>query len=161
MFLRVYSFLILIIFCTSCTYFSSTQNNRNPTENSLDTIVDFSSVDVSPSFSVCDSLLEKTKKTNCFRTTIHQLITKKLSDNQLTSEDFIDEIITVHLFINSKGTIVFKELQSSERIKKKFPKLDSLLKISVESLPKIYPATKRGIPVTTQYQLPIRIKLKE
>ena len=93
MFLRVYSFLILIIFCTSCTYFSSTQNNRNPTENSLDTIVDFSSVDVSPSFSVCDSLLEKTKKTNCFRTTIHQLITKKLSDNQLTSEDFIDEII--------------------------------------------------------------------
>ena len=160
MFLRVYSFLVVILFCASCTYFSSTQNNIS-TANSLDTIVDFSSIDVSPSFSVCDSLLEKTKKTNCFRTTIHQLITKNISDNPLTSEDFIDEIITVYLFINSKGTIVFKELQSSEKIKNNFPKLDSLLKISVESLPKIYPATKRGIPVTTQYELPIRIKLKE
>lgn len=161
MLLRVYSFLILIIFCTACTYFPSTQNNTASSTNSLDTIVDFSSIDVSPSFSVCDSLLDKVKKTNCFRTTIHQLITKKLSDNQLTSEVSIDEMITVHLLINSKGNIVFKELHSSEKVKHNFPKLDSLLKISVESLPKIYPATKRGIPVTTQYQLPIRISLKE
>ncbi|MGB0879187.1 MAG: hypothetical protein ACPGTO_01320 [Polaribacter sp.] len=158
--MRVYSFLIIIIFCTSCTYFSSTQNNTSST-NSLDTSVDFSSVDVFPSFAICDSLLEKAKKTNCFRTTIHQLITKKLSDNQLTSQVSIDEMITVHLFINSKGNIIFKELHASEKIKHHFPTLDSLLKISVESLPKIYPATKRGIPVTTQYQLPIRIKLKE
>lgn len=161
MFLRVFSFLVVIIFCTSCDYFSMNQKKNTSTKNSLDTVVDLHSVDVSPSFSVCDSLIEKTKKTNCFRTTIHQLITEKLSDNKLTSEDAIDETINVHLLINSKGTIIFKELQSSERIKNDFPQLDSLLKISIENLPKIYPATKRGIPVTTQYQLPIRIKLEE
>ena len=161
MFLRVFTFLITIIFCTSCDYFSTTQNKNTSTENSLDTIVDVSSVDVSPSFPVCDSIIEKTKKTTCFRTTIHQLITEKLSENKLTSKDSIDEIVNVHLLINSKGNIVFKELESSERIKNDFPQLEILLKTSVESLPKIYPATKRGIPVTTQYILPIRIKLKE
>ena len=161
MFLRVFSFLIIIVFCTSCNYFSTTKNKNASIKNSLDTIVDVSSVDVSPSFPVCDSIIEKTEKTTCFRTTIHKLITEKLSENQLTIKDTIDETITIHLLINSKGNIVFKELQSSERIKNDFPQLEILLKTSVESLSKIYPATKRGIPVTTQYILPIRIKLEE
>ena len=39
--------------------------------------------------------------------------------------------------------------------------LDSLLQQSVTKLPTIYPAIKRGIPVTTAYKLPIRILLKE
>ena len=38
--------------------------------------------------------------------------------------------------------------------------LKDILKKSVEELPAIYPAIKRGIPVTTVYKLPIRIAVK-
>ena len=59
MFLRVFSFLLLIIFCNSCDKFSFTKKTSSSNSQGTDTILDFSSVDVSPSFKVCDSLIDK------------------------------------------------------------------------------------------------------
>ena len=157
--MRVFSFLLLMIFCTSCNKLS-VLNSTKPIK-ALDTIVDFSSVDTSPSFKICDSIIEKTKKTTCFRTTIHKKISDKLLQHKLTIKDSISEIVFVDLIISSKGKFVLDEIQSPENIKKELPQLDSLLKGSVAKLPVIYPAIKRGIPVTTKYRLPIRIQLKE
>ncbi|ARV06461.1 hypothetical protein BTO04_07005 [Polaribacter sp. SA4-10] len=158
MFFRVFSFLIFIAFCTSCDKLSF---NKNENTQVLDTIVDFSSVDVSPSFKLCDSIIDKTKKTACFRVAIHQKIGEELQQYSFTIKDAISETVFVHLLINSNGTISLEEVQSSENIKIQLPELDSLLKVSVLKLPSIYPAIKRGIPVTTKYKLPIRIHLKE
>lgn len=156
--MRVFSFLILIIFLTSCDKFSFSKNkNIHP----LDTIVDFTSIDTFPSFKACDSLIEKSKKQDCFRTTIHQKIGEELQKHTLAIKDSIDETILVDLIINAKGEIVFNKMQSSNKIKKELIELDSLIKLSLENLPNVYPAIKRGIPVTTKYQLPIRIVLKE
>ena len=44
---------------------------------------------------------------------------------------------------------------------REIPTLDSILNLSIKNLPKIFPANKRGIPVTTKYRLPIRIQLKD
>ncbi|WP_223269116.1 MULTISPECIES: hypothetical protein [unclassified Polaribacter] len=127
----------------------------------LDTIIDFTSVDFYPSFKVCDSLIEKVEKENCFRNTIYKKIGASLQKHTLESKDAIDETILVDLIINSAGEIIFKELQATKLIKNQLPTLDSLIRISVDQLPTIHPAIKRGIPVTSKYQLPIRIQLKE
>ncbi len=127
----------------------------------LDTIVNFSSVDTSPSFKVCDSIIDKQKKTNCFRTTIHQKIGAELQKHQFVIRDSISEIVYVDLLINSKGKIVLEAMESSEEIKIKLPKLDSVLRISVDKIPNVYAAIKRGIPVTTKYRLPIKIQIKQ
>ncbi len=159
MFLRLFSFLLLMIFCTSCNKLSVFKKT-NPAPV-VDTILDFSSVDVSPSFKVCDSIIEKANKTSCFRTTVHKEISKELLQHKLTIKDSISEIVFVDLIINSKGNFVLDGIQSPENIKTALPRLDSLIKVSVQKLPIIYPAIKRGIPVTTKYRLPIRIQLKE
>ena len=127
----------------------------------LDTIVNFSSVDTSPSFKVCDSIIDKQKKTNCFRTTIHQKIGAELQKHQFVIRDSISEIVYVDLLITSKGKIVLEAMDSSEEIKIKLPKLDSVLRISVDKIPNVYAAIKRGIPVTTKYRLPIKIQIKQ
>ena len=67
----------------------------------------------------------------------------------------------MNLIISSKGNVVLEKVQSSENCKLQLPELDSLLLLSVQNLPVIYPAIKRGIPVTTKYRLPIIIELKE
>ena len=157
MFLRFFTFLLVIIFCTSCDKLSFTKNKDL---HVLDTIVDFTSVDFSPSFKACDSLIDKTKKSDCFRKTIHQKIGEELQKHSLVIKDSIDEVVYVDVLINSKGEIIFKEITSTENLKQQLPQLDSLLKQSVQKLPAIYPAIKRGIPVTTKYRLPIRILLK-
>lgn len=156
--MRIFSFLILMIFFTSCDKFSFIKNKNI---QAIDTIINFSSVDTFPSFKVCDSIIDKTKKQDCFRKTIHQKIGEELQKHVLSIKDSIDETILVDLIINSKGKIEFKEIKSSEKIKRELDELDSLIQVSVDNLPQVYPAIKRGIPVTTKYQLPIRIVLKE
>ena len=156
--LRVSSFLLLFIFITSCDNFSFSKNKNMQL---LDTIVNFSSVDTSPSFKVCDSIIDKQKKTNCFRTTIHQKIGAELQKHQFVIRDSISEIVYVDLLINSKGKIILEAMDSSEEIKIKLPKLDSVLRISIDKIPNVYAAIKRGIPVTTKYRLPIKIQIKQ
>lgn len=158
MFLRVFFVVFLMIFCTSCDYFPLSKKQQLPT---LDTIINFNEVDFSPSFAVCDSLIEKDEKSNCFRTTIHQKIGEELQKQRFTIKDSIDEMVTVHFLIDTKGIIHLEKIESVEMIQKQLPTLDSLLAASVKKLPKIYPAVKRGIPVSTSYTLPIRIQLKD
>jgi len=156
MFLRGFSLLLMVLFITSCDKFSFSKNKNI---QDLDTIVDFSSVDTFPSFKPCDSIIDKTKKTDCFRTTIHQKIGAELLQHTFIIKDSIDEIIYVDLIISSEGIFTLHAIQSSNNIKKVLPQLDGLLRESVEKLPKIYAANKRGIPVSVKYSLPIRIKL--
>ena len=156
--MRVFSFLILMIFITSCDKLSFSKNKEN---QDLDTIVDYTAVDLSPSFPACDSIIDKTEKSNCFRNTIHKKIGEELQKHALTSQDSIDETVYVDLLINTEGIIEFLELTSSENIKKQLPALDSILQLSVDNLPKIFPAIKKRFPVATKYRLPIRIVLTD
>jgi hypothetical protein len=158
MFLRVSFFLLLFILITSCDKFSfSTSKNTQL----LDTIVNFSSVDTSPSFKVCSSIIDKEKKSDCFRTTIHQKIGAELQKHEFTVNISISEIVFVDLLINSKGEIILDTIESSDDIKAQLPQLAAILKLSLDTIPSIYPAIKRGIPVTTKYRLPIKIELKQ
>jgi len=158
MFLRVFSFLILVIFCTSCDKFPFSKKNQLPV---LDTVINFNEVDFSPSFAVCDSLVEKDAKSACFRTNIHQKIGEELQKKVLTIKDSVDEIVIVHLLIDAKGILKLEQIEASEVIMEQLPTLDSLLAISIQNISKIYPAIKRGIPVKTKYILPIRVQFKE
>ena len=156
--MRVFSLLIIMMMFTSCDKFSLSK--KQPLRV-LDTIVDFTAVDTFPSFTVCDSIIDKTEKSDCFRTTIHQKIGEELQKHKLSITDSIDETVFVDLMINAEGKIIFEAIQSSENIKKELPELDSLIQLSITKLPKIHSAIKRGIPVKTKYQLPIRIYLME
>ncbi len=135
--------------------------NTKNTTIVLDTVVNFTTVDLSPSFKVCDSIIEKQKKADCFGKTLHKKIGTELSKYKLSTKDSINEIVIVDLIINSNGKIDLDTIISSDNIKKQLPKLDSLLIVSTKKLPIVFPAIKMGIPVTTKYNLPIRILLKE
>ncbi|WP_299670219.1 hypothetical protein [uncultured Polaribacter sp.] len=158
MFLRVFLFLSIVLFCTSCDKFSFSKNTK---KIALDTIVDFKSVDISASFKNCDSIIGKQEKSICFRNTIHKKIGAELQKHQFTIKDAVSEIVHVAILIDSKGKISLESIESSRNIQEQIPTLDSILKLSIDNILPIYPATKRGIPVTTKYKLPIRIHLKE
>jgi hypothetical protein len=158
MLLRVFSFLILILFFTCCDKFPFTRKDKS---FQLDTFVDYSSVDFSPSFKGCYGLIDKKEKADCFRNTIHKKIGTALQKQSLTIKGSIDETIFVDILITKKGAVNFQEIISSENLRQQLPMLDSLLRQSIQKLPYIYPAIKRGIPVNTLYRLPIKILLKD
>ena len=158
MIFRFCFFLIIAGVFSSCDTFSVLQDKEL---KSIDTIVDFSSVDVSPTFASCDSLIAKEKQTRCFRSTMQQQIAHQLSTFSLAVKAPIDEMITVIIFINREGQFYLSQLRTTPEVIAQLPKLDSILNLAVKRLPKVYPALKRGIPVATQYELPIRIKVEE
>tara|TARA_B110000503_G_scaffold47953_1_gene78073 strand:- start:1025 stop:1501 length:477 start_codon:yes stop_codon:yes gene_type:complete len=158
MYLRVSFFLLLFLLITSCDKLSFLKNNNTQV---LDTIVNFSSVDTSPSFKKCDSIIDQQKKSDCFRITIHQKIGAALKKYEFSIKNSISETVYVDLLINSKGKIILETIESSQNMKIQLPKLDSILRLSIARVPNMYPAIKRGIPVTTKYRLPIFIQLKE
>lgn len=156
MFVRCFFLLVLVSF-SSCDKFSF----QKKTKIALDTIVNFSSVDTSPSFKICDSIIDKEQQSDCFRNTIHKKIGEELQQHQFTITDSISETIYVAIVIDARGKITLKNIESSEYIKKQLPSLDSVLQVSIDKIPTVYPAIKRGIPVTTKYRLPIKIQLQE
>lgn len=151
-----YLILVCILF-SSCEFFNFKKKGN---QQLIDTIVDFSKIDSSPFFLECKDKIDEDRLT-CFRTTIHHKLSKNLAAHKIIIKDSIDEVLEVFLSIDSKGSIKLKDVYLSDNIKHQIPNIDSLLKVSVEKLPKIYPALKRSIPVTTQYRLPIRIQYKK
>ena len=67
----------------------------------------------------------------------------------------MNDTILVKLHVNSIGNVSLVNIQSSEFIKNQIPKLDSLIGVGVNNLPTLKAAIKRGIPVTTEFTLPI------
>ena len=155
--IRVISLFLFILASTSCDFFSFQKKSGM---QEVDTIIDFSTVDVAPSFDDCKSYVEKEKKSNCFRNTIYKHISTSLAKHNFEVRNPIEEVINVSVTIDSRGNATVHQIVSSALIKKTLPNLDSLVKRSVASLPKMFPAIKRGIPVTTQYQIPIQISVK-
>ena len=155
--MRYFLFICLLISFTSCEYFSF---EKNKNIEKIDVDVDFTSVDVSPSFKVCDSLIEKDKKNTCFRTTIRQEISSSLAKQSIQVLKSVDETIEVAITIQSNKEVKLTSIKSSDSLLVILPSLKAILKKSVEELPAVYPAIKRGVPVTTVYKLPIRIAVK-
>jgi hypothetical protein len=154
---RVVFLFLIVLLSTSCQFFKL---DKKANLQEVDTIIDFSSVDVSPSFKVCDSIIDKVAKTNCFRSTIHKHIFESLAGYQLETSRPIDEVIQVEVVIDNKGKAIAHKIVISDSLKTAIPKIDSLIRVSLLSMPKLFPATKRGIPVATQYQIPIHIRVK-
>ena len=147
--------MILSISCGHTSHLKKTESIAK------DTFVDFSRVDVSPAFKECQELLENTDKTNCFRANMRYRFTKALKAIKIGSDNEVDETITVILVINNKGKMTVTDILSSKKFKRNIPEFSRILDSIVSETPKLFPATKRGIPVNTEYKLPIKIKTLE
>ncbi|MFC2127208.1 hypothetical protein ACFLRU_02390 [Bacteroidota bacterium] len=127
---------------------------------SLDTFVDLGKVDVYPSFKACDSILDIEIKNRCFNNQLYTHLSASLLAHTFEVSSSIDEVVKVKLQIDNKGSSKLMEILASDNVGKQLPMLDSLIGESVRTLPKLFPATKMGIPVTTVYEIPIVIKIK-
>ena len=153
MFYRLLFCVSLIFICTSCKNSLVTEDDSKAP---LDTIIDFTKVDVSPSFKICKKLLDKAK-TDCFRVNIQKYFIKKLKKLSLTAENHINETVYVVLKVDENGKGSLKKLILTDEIASHFPEMNISIEKMITDLPKLSPALKRGIPVTTEYKLPIHI----
>ena len=62
--------------------------------------------------------------------------------------------------VDKNGKTTLKELILTDAITENFPDFEISVIEMINELPILYPALKRGIPVATEYKLPINISVK-
>ncbi len=152
--MKIVSLLFLSATFYSCSYFLPKENKP---KTQIDTIIDYTTIDAYPILPECDEIASKELQKACFYKFLTKRVQKKITQINLESNLKSNDTISIKFIVNSKGLTYIKSIQASERIKNEFKNLDSIITASFNDLPQMKPALKRGIPVKTEYSIPIVI----
>lgn len=120
--------------------------------------IDWKEVDRYPSFSNCDNILEKPEQKDCFINTISSQLYRSVNHEGMIATRKVYDTVKVNFEVSSSGQLSILEIKIDTLLKKEFPNLEMWLLQSIDSLQPVAPAYKRGIPVKTQFTLPVIIK---
>lgn len=151
-YLKVFCFACLLSLLNSCSFFTKKQQK---VVVKTDTVIDFTSVDTYPLFPNCEEIIDSEKYKNCFYSEIYKQINKLLQP-QLFQNIVVKDTILLQLQINKQGKIHLINTKKEDlNTKSEIKKIDSILRVELQKIPPLQPATKRGIPVTTVFTLPL------
>ncbi|WP_250433224.1 hypothetical protein [Hanstruepera flava] len=157
--MRLTVIILLGFFVTSCNYFDVKKTSSEAIlEEELKTF-NWSDVDVYPSFSSCDHEKSEEAKKLCFQNTLRQAIYKNIKSDTIVVSEYLKDTILIKLQISERGELSVVETDIDSLILKEIPNLKMLLHNSLDSLPEIYPAIKRGQQVKTAFTLPVVIQV--
>jgi hypothetical protein len=156
---RIIAFLLLMTFC-SCDFIEKKKVYSNDILDEELKAFNWNDVDEYPTFESCDSNLDNANKKKCFENTLRQILNDKLAKYEIIVSEEINDTVQLKITIDSQGTFVINDIVSNEVTQAEIPQLDSLLRKSLDSLPKIYPAIKRSQQVKTQFVFPVIIKIE-
>jgi hypothetical protein len=151
--------LLATLLFNSCQYFDKQVPSKEELLQKELKAINWKEVDELPSFSNCDSVQDKTQKKQCFFDYLTQLIQERLSADTLSVLYPQLDTINVKVTVLPNATMQF-EPQLDDTLSYDKPKIDSILHARLVGFPKVNPAIKRGIPVKTQFVLPVILKVE-
>lgn len=122
--------------------------------------INWKEVDEYPSVVDCEKIEDKKQRQQCFFEVLTQLIQDKLRVDTLSVLYPELDTIEVKVTIFPDATMQFEPQFPKDSVAYDKTKIDSILKIRLVDFPKINPAIKRGIPVKTQFILPVILKVE-
>jgi hypothetical protein len=156
--LKQFSLLFVFIFFSSCQYFEKQVPSEKELLQKELKAINWKEVDEYPSVPDCQIIENKTQRQQCFFEYMTQLIQQKLSVDTLSILCPELDTIDVKVTIFPNATMKFEPHFPKDSVAYDKIKIDSILKVRLVNFPKVNPAIKRGIPVKTQFILPVIIK---
>ncbi|MCZ8330112.1 MAG: hypothetical protein O9282_02235 [Flavobacterium sp.] len=146
------------LFFTSCQLFDKKVPNEKELLDKQLKEINWKEVDELPSVSDCEKISDENVRKQCFFDFLTATIEQKLAiDTLRTLYPQLDTIeVKVTVFPDSK--ISFEPQFPQDSVAYDTIRIDSILRARLIDFPKISPAIKRGIPVKTQFILPVIIK---
>lgn len=158
--MKQFFFFIVCIFFNSCQYFEKkVPSEKELLQKELKSI-NWKEVDEYPTVSDCETITDKKERQKCFFDVMSQLIQQKLDVDSLSIlyPDLDTIQVKVTIFPNSK--MKFEPQFQKDSVAYDTIRIDSILHARLVDFPKVNPAIKRGLPVKTQFILPVIIKEK-
>ncbi len=150
------SWLVFVIplILMSCQWINNAlPNEQNLLEEELNKI-DWTKVDNFPSFEQCDTIADTQLQNECFFSSLVNSLQNQLSHDTLKGKFFFKDTLKITVTIKSNAEVAL-QLQKPDSLTIDFLRIDSLLQHKKISFSGLIPATKRGVPVNTQFVIPI------
>lgn len=145
---------------SSCQYFEKqVPSEKELLQKELKSI-NWKEVDEYPSLVDCESVTDKKQQQQCFFERLTQLIQEKLSVDTLAALYPELDTIEVKVTVFPNATLQFEPQFLKDSVAYDTIKIDSILRARLVGFPKVNPAIKRGIPVKTQFILPVILKVE-
>lgn len=113
-----------------------------------------------PTFESCENLTDQQERYNCFQNELQSNFQRQLSNKTMIVESEINDTVWLYLSISELGDLTIDDAKIPDTIASQLPQLEVWLKDSLDSLPKIIAAHKRGIPVKTSFKMPVIVKVE-
>ncbi|MDO8316496.1 MAG: hypothetical protein Q7T12_03130 [Flavobacterium sp.] len=158
--MKQYYLFLVFLFFNSCQYFDKQiPSEKELLQKELKSI-NWKEVDEYPSVVDCEKIEDKKQRQQCFFEVLTQLIQQKLSVDTLSVLYPELDTIEVKVTVFPNATLQFEPQFPKDSVAYDTIKIDSILKARLVDFPKINPAIKRGIPVKTQFILPVILKVE-
>lgn len=144
----------------SCQLFDQKVPSKEELLNKELTQINWKEVDEYPSLPQCDSIHDKDAQKQCFFDFLTHVIQEKLNIDTLTILYPELDTIEVKVTVFPDASIKFEPQFPKDSIAYDTIKIDSILHSRLHDFPKIVPAQKRGLPVKTQFILPVILQLE-
>ncbi|MCG9971643.1 hypothetical protein [Christiangramia crocea] len=148
---------VLILIIASCNFETKKISSEEVLEQESRSL-NWKEVDEYPAFEECKNKTELTAAKNCFESKIARTIYSFLASQQPVVTESINDTLYIYLEITKEGQPQIDSVKVDTTITNQLPDIEKWLRQSIDSLPKIYPASKRGIPVSTVFKMPIVVK---
>lgn len=147
-------------------FFGSCQNLKKPEISEEELLqqelkkINWTQVDEFPSVATCDSIKDLATRKQCFFDFLTVTIQQKLDLDTLSILYPQIDTIQVKVTVYPDSRLEFEPQFPADSLAYDKIKIDSILHNRLVDFPKINPALKRGIPVKTQFILPVILNVE-
>ena len=153
--------LALIFLLCGCQWLPSREKRTQKLVDQELASINWNEVDQFPLFEACDESVSKEEQRQCFERTLLMHFSMTLQDFEFQTEQSLKDTLFIDFLIDNQGTITILEIEENAAIRNENPEFEGIVSRSLKSLPRIQPALKRGIPVATQFRIPLVIRTDE
>ncbi|WP_035759652.1 hypothetical protein [Flavobacterium tegetincola] len=157
-FKTIFALFLILISVSSCDYFHKPVPSKEVLLETELKAIDWNKVDQYPSITECENIEDKDQRQQCFFEYLTSVIQQKLSQDTLPFIGVNIDTIIVKVTVFPDATIDFEPQFPKDSVAYDTIKIESLLTEKLKDFPRINPALKRGIPVKTQFILPVILK---
>lgn len=159
--MKRFSLFFVFISLNSCQYFEKQiPSEKELLQKELKSI-NWKVVDEYPSVPDCEKINDKSQRQQCFFEIMSRLIQEKLDIDTLSILYPELDTIEVKVTVFPNATLQFEPQFPKDSVTYDTIKIDSILRARLIDFPKVNPAIKRGIPVKSQFILPVILKEKK
>lgn len=152
---------IVIFFMSSCTYFETKKISSEVFLEEEINSINWKDVDQYPVFAPCEHLVDKSNQKLCFESTLTTRIHSFINSKHMVTHRDLNDTVKVGFLITKTAEISVTNIIIDSILGATLPQLENWLVESMDSIKVIAPAYKRGIPVNTEFTLPIVLKTQE